>query len=92
MSSLTMATGAKLDVRVDATSGNVDKANVTGTATLNGGVLNVAATPNDKTQWASPISTKQKYTVLSAGTLTFIACMTNRAAKSSFNLTLYYPN
>ncbi len=70
MSSLTMATGAKLDVRVDATSGNVDKANVTGTATLNGGVLNVAATPNDKTQWASPISTKQKYTVLSAGTLT----------------------
>ena len=69
MSSLTMAMGAKLDVRVDATSGNVDKANVTGTATLNGGVLNVAATPNDKTQWASPISTKAKYTVLTAGTL-----------------------
>ena len=70
MSSLTMAMGAKLDVRVDATSGNVDKANVTGTATLNGGILNVTGSPNTSSAWAIPISTKQKYTVLSAGTLT----------------------
>lgn len=75
MSNLTMASGATLDVRVDAASGKTDKANVTGTATLNGGILNVTATPDDKTPdykttWATPISTKQKYTVLTAGTLT----------------------
>ena len=69
LASLTMGPGSTLAVRMDV-SGASDKVAVTNAAEVNGANINISASSDDKNAWANVISTKQKYTVLTAGSLT----------------------
>jgi len=63
--SLTLASGAIVDVRVDY-SGVSDRVNVTGAAALNGATLNVRATPKENATWVD----QKTFTILTATSVT----------------------
>lgn len=80
MSNLTMAAGATLEIRIDASNDN-DLLNVTNTAALNRSNLLIKGSPNDKTAWTTVFENQTKFTVLTAKSLigTFDTVSTDRA-------------
>ncbi|MDB5543891.1 MAG: putative autotransporter [Hyphomicrobiales bacterium] len=75
---LTLATGAKVEVRADY-SGGSDFVAVTGTAALGGATLNILATPNNERTWIAGPKTFTVLTATGAITGTFASVTTEYA-------------